>query len=75
MTIRPTADRITSDATDVVAEKQPDGQWTVTGRPGCYDYNGAITALTIAEELARGASTDDPHIRDWEVELAEEACS
>ncbi|MEV8639488.1 hypothetical protein AB0395_48585 [Streptosporangium sp. NPDC051023] len=70
MALRFTDTRITSDATPVVAGKQPDGQWVVTGRSGFLTYNGAITALTLAEELADGASADDPLIRDLEDELA-----
>ncbi len=71
MAICPTPDRITSDLTDVVAEKRPDDRWVVTGRDSSYAYNQAITALVLAEKLARGVPADNPHIQGWERELAE----
>lgn len=65
MSLRPTGTRITSDEVDAVAERQdnirslvalgdPETFWTVTTQPGRrLDYNQAISAMTLAEELAR----------------------
>ena len=44
---------ITSDLTTVEAHRGSTGKWTVTGRPGLrLTRNQAITAVSIAEELA-----------------------
>ena len=47
--------RITSDEVDATAHRD-DGFWWVDGYPGrAFDRDQAITAMTIAEELARPA--------------------
>lgn len=64
-------DRMTSDECDTVAIRRPDGGWTVTGRPGVYDRNQAITALTVDELRASGVPASDPLVQMLESELGE----
>ena len=53
MSLHITNDRITSDEVDATA-RCDDGFWWVDGYPGrAFDRDQAITAMTIAEELAR----------------------
>lgn len=74
MSIRITDTRMTSEDFDTVAERQPDGSWTVTGYLGrAFDRNQAITAMTLAEALATNPPPDSPlwpHIAVWRTELA-----
>lgn len=71
MALTITDDRMTSDECDTVATRRPDGRWTVTGRQGVYDYNQAITAMTLAEWYAAGKTAADPRVQGWEAELRE----
>ena len=64
-------DRMTSDECDTVATRRPDGRWTVTGRPGVYDHNQAVTALTVDELRASGVPAADPLVQMLESELRE----
>ena len=66
-----TDDRMSSDLCATVATRRDDGRWTVTGRPGAYDRNQAITAMTLAEEYASGKTIEDPFVQGWEAELEE----
>jgi hypothetical protein len=66
-----TDDRMTSDECDTVATRRPDGRWTVTGRPGVYDRNQAITAMTVDELRASGVPATDPLVQMLEAELRE----
>ncbi|HUR02504.1 MAG TPA: hypothetical protein VM347_08190 [Nonomuraea sp.] len=79
MTIRITADRMTCDRSGHVADRLPDGQWTVTSHPGHrFDLNQAITALTLAEVLLTAPPPDDPmwlHIAAWRSELGPTAAT
>jgi hypothetical protein len=45
--------------------------WRVTGWPRLLDRNEAITALTLAEWLLSGRSTDSPCVRAWREELGD----
>jgi hypothetical protein len=73
MTIRITANRMTGDRSGHVADRLPDGRWTVTSHPGHrFDLNQAITALTLAEILSTAPPPGDPmwlHIAAWQSEL------
>ena len=71
LTIDDDAGRMTSTMCDATATRQPDGRWTVTGRPGAYDRNQAITALTIDELRASGVPASDPLVQMLESELGE----
>jgi len=42
--------------------------WRVTGWPRILDRNEAITALTLAEWLLSGHSTDAPFVAAWREE-------
>jgi type IV secretory pathway ATPase VirB11/archaellum biosynthesis ATPase len=57
MSLHITDDRITSDEVSATAERRywdHSHGWVVSTDPGAaYDRDGAITALTLAEELAR----------------------
>lgn len=72
MTLRITDNAITSDECSEIALREEDGSWTVTGRPGRYDRNQAISAMSIAEVHAQNPPVGDPawaHVIDWESEL------
>ncbi|MFD1546971.1 hypothetical protein [Nonomuraea guangzhouensis] len=71
LTIDPKAGRMSSTACDTMATRSPDGTWTVTGREGVYDYNHAITALTVDELRASGVPASDPLVQMLESELRE----
>ena len=58
-----------SEECDAKAVRDGDGRWTVTGRDGTYSRNQAITAMTIAEALARGCDADDLLVQTLEAEL------
>jgi hypothetical protein len=69
LTIDDDAGRMVSDECATVADRWPDGGWTVTGRRGIYSRNQALTAVTIAELLATGDEPDSPLVRTLEAEL------
>ena len=71
LTINHDAGAMTSTVCDTTATRQPDGTWTVTGRDGVYDYNQAITAMTVDELLASGVPAADPLVQMLESELGE----
>lgn len=54
MSLHITDHRITSDEVEATAFAFDDGIWTVIGYPGRrFGRNQAISAMTLAEELAR----------------------
>ena len=71
MSLLITDDRMSSELCDTVATRREDGRWTVTGRTGVYDYNQAITALTVDELRASGVPASDPLVQMLESELGE----
>jgi hypothetical protein len=79
MSLRITDDRITSDATTETATTRPsatadaDDTWIVSWLPNRpFDRNAAITAMTLADTLAAGATPGDhtwPLVEDLAREL------
>lgn len=69
MAINVTTNKMTSNITDVVAVRQPNGRWTVTGRDGQeYDDNLATLAMLLAQHATRGLP-DTPHTLAWKNQL------
>lgn len=51
------------------AKRRPGGWWELSNWPRFFDYNQAITALTVTELLERGHDSDDPLVSALREEL------